>query len=196
MISYEEAKNWLQSKVHTTIKNGNDDFVFMMQVLQQHPNFNEWKHQNAEYFVITRSPKKKYLQVMVKFEGFKNPRLVSWVECVTQKLRHVDKLTQAMRSAISPQISDYRNRNPIRKCVLCKCDYEPRIEVDHYPILFSTIKKLYLDNVDSLPEKFRFTKGRYYFKENDIDWKTQWELFHAQNAQYRYLCDICNRSNK
>jgi hypothetical protein len=201
MLSYDVAKAWLQSKVHTRVSpNCQEDFDLMSKILEQHPNFINWKHQTVEYYIITRSPKKKALQVLIKFEGLKTPRLVSWVACVTQKIRKIDQLTQSMRSAIAYQMTEYRTRHPVKKCALCECDYEPRIEVDHYPILFSTIKKMYLEQfteIDSVvPKTFRFCQSRFCFKQEDMNWQVAWEQFHLNHARYRYLCDKCNQLNK
>ena len=87
VMDYASVKEWLQSHVHQTItaNSSPSDFELMTNILNCHPDKPKWKHQNPKSFIITRSSKKKHLQVMVHFEGLTSPRLVSWVACAKQK---------------------------------------------------------------------------------------------------------------
>ena len=140
-VTYEEAKAWLESKVHRSICKGSEDFLLMENILKNHPDYKNWINTDIEYFKITRAPKKKHLQVYMKMEGISRPRLVSWVSAVKGKKKAVnaEKMTEnainsAMRTVVIPQIEEYKFLHPNKKCALCD-NYE-KIEVDHYPKKF------------------------------------------------------------
>jgi hypothetical protein len=196
-FDYASVKEWLQSHVHQTItiQSCASDFELMSQILNCHPDKPKWKHQNPKSFIITRSSKKKSLLDLVQCEGLTSPRLVSWVACAKQKIKKTDRLTQAMRSAIKPQIHFYREHHHSKNCVICDCTHS--IEVDHYPETFASIKHSFINNnvlTQPLPTKFNWN-GRYYvFSGKDQHFSNEWEIFHKDRAKYRYLCAKCNQS--
>ena len=201
MASYDKVKEWLQQYVHTTItKSQPEVFGEMYAILQLHPRYNDWVSQRPEHFRITRSPKKKALQVYVKFENLKRERLVSWVDCTDHYRPKVNeqenRLTQAMRSTVGWQIGQWRTFNNPRKCALC--DSWNNIEVDHHPKKFAEIKKEFLENlVKPAPEKFFWDSknGRFHFEKADKEFQDQWDHFHLLQAKYRYLCSTCNQKS-
>lgn len=113
-FDYDTVKQWLEARVHTTIKQTNKDFAVMQTMLSNHPNYKDWKNQECEAFKITRSARNKALQVHMKMKtpnassapaqtnaqpmGSKfgdmktlkkksdGWRIVSWVSCATGKV--------------------------------------------------------------------------------------------------------------
>lgn len=200
-MSYKTVKAWLTKHVHTTITPDRlDDFNEMFSFLQNHPNWSNWTNQIPEYFRITRSPKKKALQVYVKFTDVKKERIVSWVDCTDKynpnRNNLQNQLKQAMRSAISPQIVNWRTFNNPQKCALC--DSWDNIEVDHYPCKFYQIKNDFLNDTEIIPPtSFRWDGNRYQFNTSDFIFSNIWSNFHLMRATYRYLCATCNqKTNK
>jgi len=197
-FDYKSVKEWLESHVHQSIteRSNAEDFKLMTNILKCHPDYDKWTYKIPEIFTITRSSQKKNLQVYVKFVGFDNKRLVSWVSCANRKIKKKDPLTQAMRTAITPQIQAFRTKHPVQECEICKVCR--KIEVDHYPKTFANIKKTFLecDTNAKLPSKFIWIKSAYYFHPNDTTFAQKWETYHKDRATYRYLCDKCNQTNK
>lgn len=213
--SYDNVKAWLEKHVHTTITpQHHQDFTEMCTILQCHSRYSEWKNQIPEYFKITRSAKKKALQVFVKFEDMKHPRIVSWVECTDRhpppsdsvdnvvvedvdKVSAMSRLTQAMRTAIRWQTTEWRRTIVgVPKCVLC--DSRNNLEVDHYPTKFATIKTAFLaTTVLPVPKDFSwdFNYGRFHFRSlfADKQFQCEWDAYHLSQAQYRFLCATCNQ---
>ena len=192
-MNYGIAKEWLEKRAHRTISLKNiEDFEIMNELLKNHPDYKNWIHTDIEYFKITRSPKKKHLQVYMKMKGITRPRLVSWTACVTGKKKKVNNLSGAMRSCISDQINSFSSHHPIKKCSLC--DSYSNIEVDHYPKKFRDIKKEFLkENTEEIPSLY-FLRDKYIFSNNS-NFSEKWYQFHEKEARYRYLCSTCNQKS-
>lgn len=186
-----EIKIWLEQNVHRTYNKNNQEFYIMLNFLEKHPNYLNWKNQEPEWFEITRSPKKKHIQVYVKFTNLKNKRLVSWKSCETGKINKTDNLSYAMRNSISEQTQSYRQSHYIKKCEICE-SYN-NIEVDHYPKKFREIKSEFLELDFPIP-KTRFYKNKIIFCNNST-FEEMWKEYHNQNATYRYLCSTCNQKS-
>lgn len=210
-ISYEQIKEFLEKRVHKIIKYGDPDFETMYSVLTCHPNFNNWKRVVVEYFRITRSPKKKAIQVFVKMTDAKE-RQVSWVKCsnksvlteeIVNQFKSKDtiskQLTQAMRTAIKDQMDTWKSSVfGNRKCEWC--GKLTGLEADHHPKKFSQIKKSFLEQVSLndlvVPNDFDWYNSRYHFKKKDETFELQWSRYHMNEATYRWLCSSCNQKNK
>jgi hypothetical protein len=193
MESYNKVKSFLEKRAHSRIKRNDNDFDLMINTLKLHPNYTNWKNKTVEYFRITRSPKKKAIQVHIKFKGLAKERQVSWVKCTDKKLAKVNKLTQAMRTAVTFQIEKWKNNFfGYRKCVLCNST--KNLEVDHYPTKFSKIKNDFLETtVSVVPKTFDWYKSRYHFKKQDKEFENEWSSYHYSLAEYRWLCIDCNQ---
>lgn len=202
--SYDMVKNWLTLRVHTIIyPKHSDDFNTMNEIMSQHVNYSEWKNTEPEYFQITRSSKKKALQVFVKFKGLKRPRIVSWVDCTDKNHKNsskTDKLSQAMRYSIAPQTQRYRDFTMgERKCVKCESRAIFELEVDHFPKKFVEIKNEFLkSHPESLVTEFGWNpvNGRYYFLAKDSHFEKAFQVYHQNEASYRFLCRRCNQKNE
>lgn len=186
-----EIKIWLEEHVHRTYNKNNPEFYTMLNFLEKHPNYVNWKNQEAEWFQITRSPKKKHIQVYVKFTDLKNKRLVSWKSCASGKVNKTNSLTAAMRNSVTEQIQNYRIHHPVEKCVLCESF--ANIEVDHYPKKFREIKAEFLQLDFPVPQT-RFHKNKTIFCNNST-FEEMWKEYHKDNATYRYLCSTCNQKS-
>jgi len=204
VMGYAQVKSWLESHAHQTFYPKHPEFAMLTQVLSSHPNFSTWKYQIPEAFKITRTPKRKAIQVNVKFEGMprKNKwRTVSWVACAKGKLPRKatkkNQLTQAMRFAVRVQIRNWRKRNSFNpSCELCECSKKDQLEVDHYPRPFATIRDQFLGKHESLFENVSLywdnRKTSYRFQKNQ-KLNTSWQRYHAKHATYRWLCSDCNK---
>lgn len=185
--SYTSVKSWLTNHINQSFNKQHTDFNLLHTLIQNHPNYHDWKLNNPLMFKIVF---KKYLQLMVSFQP-KKFRIVSWVRCC-KKIKPQDSLTSAMRQAIRRQITMYKRQHPSMVCHVCQS--LQKIEVDHYPIQFVTIKDDFLLN-HIAPTQFRFHPKRGYsmFQKQDTVWKKSWQKYHLKIANYRYLCSTCNK---
>lgn len=196
---YNQVKVWLTNHVHKTITPKHEEFEKMCSMLRNHPNYSSWVHKDPEGFKITRSPKNKALQVLVKLNG--KWRIVSWVACARGKTirKHTDsnQLTQAMRFAVRKQIKMWRNGigNAYNsKCVLCNCNVKEKLEVDHYPEKFSSIRDSFMKQHEGTTPSIYWDKNKtsYRFsKKESLNGK--WQRYHLKHATYRWLCADCNK---
>lgn len=201
-LTEENVRSWLETHVHRTFHPTNNEFTIMLELLQKHPNYENWTYQEITAFRITRSAQKKALQVEIEVQ-LKNKRkwrLVSWKACVSGQQKNPDsdmkKLNSAMRYAIRKQISMFRKNNPIKKCAMCSS--YANIEVDHDTNhkSFKTIRNEFIEKHPDTPTNFTFAKYNYRFQKADQKYKRQWQLYHNRNAVYRYLCAHCNQTFK
>ena len=183
--SYTSVKLWLSNHLGT-FKKG-QDFDLLHLLIKNHPAYTEWQYNIPLVFKVT---KKKVLQLMVSFQPGKF-RIVSWVRCC-KKVVQCDPLTSAMRHAIRRQISMYKSKHPDKVCAVC--NHDKRIEVDHYPVKFLTLKQNFSTTIIS-PTNFRYHPKRGYcmFTKKDVLWKKAWQKHHLKLASYRYLCSTCNK---
>ena len=207
--TYESVKEWLEQHVHKTFKDNCEEYQVMNSILKLHPNYESWKNKNVQAFKITRSKKNKALQVCIKMKSeshgdkHKNDwRIVSWVACakgkLPKKMTVENQLTQAMRYAIRVQINNWRNNpknayNP--KCVLCEESNRLKLEVDHYPIMFSTMRDDFIkDNAKCLNLSLRWDNKNTSFRfQSKEPLNAKWQRYHKKYAEYRWLCGDCNK---
>ncbi len=186
-MDYKVVKNWLSNHINKTYNNVDDvEYDYLHTLLQNHPSYQTWQFNNLAFKII----KKQYVQLMVSFNS--RYRIVSWVKCTNKKVYQIDPLTSAMRHAIRRQITIYKNKHLEKICHLCQS--QQKIEVDHYPIKFKTLKKDFINN-HTCPDTFRYhpNRGNSMFNKTDDLFKKAWQKYHLQNANYRYLCSSCNK---
>lgn len=188
-MNYKETKLWLTNNIGCYHKGPQYDVLCTL--IQKHPNYNQWKFNIPNAFKIIQL---HAIQLHVLFVNTKRYRIVSWVQC-TGKIIKKDPLTSAMRYAIKRQINQYTKIHPNKICFLCN-DVN-KIEVDHYPVTFVTIKNTFINN-NIIPTEFNYhpKRGTYLFKPIDKVWKRKWQIYHNKCATYRYLCSRCNKCNK
>ena len=216
--TYDKTKEWLTKHCHKTYylekSKHETEFIILYRLLKRHPNYKNWKRQQPNAFKITRGRGNKALQLFVRFPTEKTDgkfRIVSWTACGKGVLAKRQlptstnsQLTSAMRYAIRRQISTYRKSFGLRQCVLCRS--LNRIEVDHYPEQFVSLKERFLikeiEKNHQPPRSFTmhpkrgismFNKGTKEDNYYDERWKKRWQTFHNKNANYRYLCSTCNK---
>lgn len=197
----EDVKDWLERHVYKTFYVGNEEFPFLLSILERHPNYDNWKYKEITGFRITRSVQKKSVQVEIRVvcKNKEKWRLVSWKSCISgQKKVYTDKskLNSAMRYAIRRQIAMYRKNNPNKKCAICKST--TKIEVDHdvNHKSFKMIRDEFIEKYPEVPSEFTYAKYNFRFKKSDDTYKKKWQMYHNKHAQYRYLCETCNKIYK
>ena len=207
-MNYKETKNWLEQHVNNIYFPKDIEFTLLNNLLNNHPNKEEWKYQTPLSFKISRSPGNGAVVMYVRFEGTKKYRIVSWVSCAKGKTNYTkdgdNQLVSSMRYAVRQQIQNYRKSNSVQICCLCKS--LDRIEVDHYPTHFSEIKQNFVEMKQTKnelpPTEFKWhpKRGNFMFKNGtkannyyDKRWKQSWQRYHKTHASYRYLCSSCNK---
>tara|TARA_R110000823_G_C15751731_1_gene481978 strand:+ start:52 stop:696 length:645 start_codon:yes stop_codon:yes gene_type:complete len=109
--------------------------------------------------------------------------------CVTGKSK--DRLAQAMRTSILPQIFEFKNAN-ILECQICGDD--ENIHIDHHYPQFIELKTIFIKKYDGVvPEEFDWNDSMPEFKK-DEDFNNKWFQYHKANANLRVLCKGCNLS--
>lgn len=157
------------------IKEG-DDYDFLHELYKRHPYYNT----KIQYFHV--SPLAKGEELNRVYEGVYDK--FSKHTCIKQRMRSDDYYMKAMaRELVVEQI------RAIRKilgntCELCSSTEE--LEVDHYPVLFSTI----LEDYGQLTKSFNLEKNKYEIPDSVIK---SWKLYHHTHAKYRMLCSCCNK---
>ena len=109
------------------------------------------------------------------------------------------ELSSAMRESILEQIFDYKNNNNL-ECNYCKS--KDNIEIDHI-IPFSKLRDDFIticnDDKIPIPSSFNRTDNiRRQFKEEDLEFYSNWLSYHELNCKLQPLCRNCNikKSNK
>lgn len=103
------------------------------------------------------------------------------------------ELTRAMRFDVRDQIMDFKRGRT--ECELCGRPAErttngfPRLEADHFPTLFRTIKASFLATNRQRPPV-----GNHGIEKTILDgaWRAMWQQFHREKATYRGLCKACH----
>lgn len=108
-------------------------------------------------------------------------------------------LNSAYRTAIEPQIDNFRRENSIPiSCPECKQN-ATKYDVDHYPIRFEHILDRFFSEHDVTQTKPKlFDKNRFngaMFKSENQDLSNLWAMYHLSLASLRYVCSHCNISS-
>ena len=204
--SYDETKQWMELQLQNfkqrTYKDTSQEYDTLFALLKGHPSYPDWIHTIPYAFQLS---KENVIKLKVSFIDFsKNKmtryRIVSWVACCKGKRKVPTpnaQLTGAMRYAIKRQINNYKNSHPNKICELCESTI--KIEVDHYPTKFVTIKTNFIESMlnknSPPPETFNWhpKRGQPLFTYKDKKWKLAWQIYHRSHATYRYLCSTCNK---
>jgi len=189
-----------------------DIFRQIMVMITRHPDYNTSRFNNIK-------------DVEVKMNAIDKKNLEFWIindigsrsfslrTCCKKKVdtpqqSQEHKLKQAMRSAILPQIQNFKNSEPA-KCNECKKSFDPNdLEVDHRsPLTFKNLFKIFCERVwkKSMPMRFRksyeLNDGAQRpenaqtdaFLEEDGEINNAWCEFHENNCDLRLLCKPCHR---
>lgn len=191
------TRDLLTKNVGRNIKEGDDIFDYLMEMIYIHPDADEKIGDGIESFDIIRDSYRNIAFVINQYTLKSIP--VSWITICTFKPRTKQSLlNDAFRNAIRYQIKEFKNNkikiNKIYKCELCESSY--KMHTDHL-IQFKqlTIEFLALTTNKTPTEYDRddFNKG-CIFKAVDYDFMNEWIQYHQQHAILRPLCRDCNLS--
>jgi hypothetical protein len=119
----------------------------------------------------------------------------SWVSCAKKQFMTPEQLLyKALRNTIEPQIHTFRRITP----EVCKgCKQHIHCSVDHKSPTFYQLTQKFLSLPPNNPVPTTFRKqGRTnseLFKEEDIEFANEWEIFHKENAVLQMLCVMCHK---
>jgi len=162
-------------------------------VSDEHMEFFEWlfkRHHDYEN-------KKGYDYIYI------TPNIVKWNQCVknkpntpeNKKKSDKERLVTAMRNSINYQILDFKTKNPNKVCEFCKSTKD--MNVDHSEPQFLDIKNEFLVSKSEVPTEFDGDEHyRSCFKFKDAEFGQEWNKFHKEKANLRWLCGDCNRRRK
>jgi hypothetical protein len=171
----------------------NPENPLYMALLMRHPHYEEkWGCGVLRFELEWRDLSKTFEPLIVRKDG--STVDFSWVRCLSGTwMSHKDKLRQAMRVAIEPQIRAHIAKDHPESCPLC-AKYITHAHVDHI-IPFEELAQKFLEDKTLVPTHFDDCPDthRAKFRESDLEWFTiPWIAFHAVNARLRTICATCN----
>lgn len=159
------------------VKEGSIDFLFLHELYKRHPYYTH----AIDYFHVMplaqggEELNRVYNGVYDKFSKH---------SCIKGKMRTEQHYMKALaRELVNDQVKSIRKILG-DKCELCSST--ERLEVDHYPVLFSKI----LEDYGHLTTSFNLEKNKY---ETTDEVTKSWKLYHHTHAKYRVLCSCCNK---
>lgn len=176
-----------------TLKEGDEYFDFFSNLIQRHDyykeikgdgiySFNTYKNWNNTIgmYVITNNKEKNHF---------------SWLKICKKypKDNHKQDLNNALRHSIHKQIYFYRIINDCDKCSFCKSKNK-KIEIDHcgdYEFKDIVDEFLKYNKPPKTFDKCPYTRQKI-FKKEDYEFKTKFQIFHSEKAEYQPLCRQCN----
>ena len=199
----ESVREQLQTIVvdyNVTLRNSlnvtehDDLWAFLYDLLQHHPELNELTGtEDAVTFHVMQNPmnrKAVHLEITLS-DG--NRTSFSWKKCISQlKQTKRSLVNMAMRSAIYPQIQEFKSK--CKRCI--KCNSSNHIEIDHCGA--KEFRHLYTEftstrAIDDLATKsINFTTNFDTTNELTAEFATEWKQFHKANAQLQALCKQCH----
>jgi hypothetical protein len=164
-------------------------FEFFVELYKRHHSYNA---QPISYFVIAHEYGSPHLNV-VNDKGESNR--FGWRSAMDAKPKSSNvkqHLTDAMRFAISDQITNFRLTTDQRCCQICKST--DNLEVDHNKTQFCKIRNGFLAQTTIKPPvTFCKNENRFRcFNDADADFKNAWVAYHNNKADYQMLCKQCN----
>tara|TARA_B110001469_G_C9517430_1_gene257648 strand:- start:54 stop:698 length:645 start_codon:yes stop_codon:yes gene_type:complete len=160
------------------------------------PDLGETKYSIDEIYSIEIKQLHKYRQFRLIVNDINIPCGIKWLAGASRT--SVNKVSQAGRLTIEPQIKDFRKNNKLNINDICpvkgiKLGYDA--EVDHV-IPFNKLLKNFISvsniTIDGLSKFVYFDKcsEKRLFKE---PYKTLWYDYHKNNAELRYLSKEGNK---
>lgn len=173
--SFMEFVNQRLKTMCGDVKEG-DDYIFLQELYKRHPYYTD----KIEYFHV--SPLAQGEELNRVYNGVYDK--FSKHTCIKQRMRSDEHYMKALaRELVNEQIRGIRKILG-DKCELCEST--ERLEVDHYPVLFSKI----LEDYGYLTTSFNLEKNKYEVTDKDMK---SWKLYHHTHAKYRVLCSGCNK---
>lgn len=164
-----------------------DDAAFVAEVLARHPSASVKIGCGIAWFTTATTGGRHF--VIVRTDGSRTD--FSWKECVSPS-SHRQRVQKAMRSAITPQISAFRDSQEPLACALDATHPGP-YHVDHEDPSFIT-----------MANRFAEAKGGYAsvllrpHRDGDVNAElinpdlATWLAYHQLVARLRILCQACN----
>lgn len=184
------------------IRGGHEYFDFFYDLLLRHPNYAEKTEMGVGGFRFGSNDLHNFVELQILAHDSyvfdeKNPPYVafSWKDAVSGKLKKENKLNEAMRIAVSGQINHFRNLNPTPEaCPICSkpSDF---YHVDHR-IKFRELVSMFLADYEAPTEFMKNDVFQWEFRDEDIEFNSTWQDFHAQYAELWYVCSTCNIRDK
>ncbi len=166
------------------------EFMFLMNLIKNHPNSGEKIGCGVSKFIISMNKlnkRAKHLDIQ-RIDG--SIIDISWK--ISAGSKPPNSLLQAMRYAIKDQMLEYKNKaDP--ECVICQS--LENLQVDHKNPSFKTISNSYIMLKNNItPTTFGDDKHthQHIFKVVDYEFENEWQQYHKQNATYQILCKTCN----
>jgi 5-methylcytosine-specific restriction endonuclease McrA len=174
-------------------------------MIKRHPDYNTERFSNMINIQVGLNITNHLEFRVVNTDGIRTFSLKTCCKktIVTPEKSEKDKLHNAMRTAIYPQIQKFKNNEP-SICERCnQLFHESDLQVDHKkPVTFKSLKNAFLNREwkGSIPTKF--TKSGELnndnsqfdaFLEEDKDFEDAWYKFHEYNAVLRPLCVPCHK---
>lgn len=105
--------------------------------------------------------------------------------CVT----HWTMLTAALRTSIRPQIREFKTRSE-GICAICKRNYL-FLEADHV-LRFAKLMREFVAQRSDVPTEFSYDLSGWRFRDEHLQFETDWLAYHLANARLRLLCPPCH----
>ena len=168
------------------------DHPFLFELIKRHPEPNEKYLNDISFFraypnPVTGDTSSPHV-VLVRRNGSETP--FSWNACVTGRRHGGPQLLNAMRSAISEDIVEFKFSQP-QACMSCGSSGE--LDVDHV-VSFAELAEKFLSEKTNHPTEFsKNYQSRDIFCKNDIEFESEWVEFHLKNSTLQLLCKLCHK---
>lgn len=181
-----------------SIKNSHpEQYDFFMWLFERHPDYPEKFNKIVDIQIRYNPSFSTQLEcVIINSDGSKQSVSVLKT-CITGKKK--DPLDCAMRSAIRPQISEFKKSRKKNNTLICDiCGIDNTIHIDHKEPQFTDLKQDFLVNCkEKIPSNFKQDKGNIkVFIDDDKKFKENWVIHHKKYARLRPLCKKHNLSRK
>ena len=163
-----------------------DKWDLFMYLFTRHSNYPN-KFNGLTDIIIRYNPvfKRQLECIIVKNNGDEDAVSVL-NNCIYGKSK--DRLTEAMRMSIYPQIQEFRNNNSLI-CVLCGS--AKNIHIDHYKPKFIELKKYFINEwKGKIPVMFNKNKiNKKIFTNVDFEYERKWIEYHKKNLHYEFYVE-------
>lgn len=175
-------------------------------MIKRHPKYNTERFRNIINIQVRLNLTNHLEFCVVKTDDIRSFSLKNCCNktIFTPEQLEKDKLNNAMRTTIYPQILNFKNNEPSPMCEECKNLFLFHdLQVDHKkPVTFKNLKNAFLKHEwkGSIPTKFIKTgelnndNSQFdAFLEEDKDFENAWYKFHEDNKVLRLLCVPCHK---
>lgn len=203
----KELTEYIQSlfKKHgrgLVIRGGHEYFEFFHDLLLRHPDYAYKTSMGVGGFRFGSNDLHNFVELQILAHDsyvFDEKELpyepFGWRDAVKGSVRKENKLAEAMRLAVVGQIHHFRNLNKYPDaCPICSKPSE-FYHVDHR-IKFRELMADFLSDYSAPTEFVKNEVFQWEFREEDIEFNSKWQDFHAETAELWYVCPTCNIKDK